>query len=78
MQSIIYGHCLCKPRSTFDTSSVGAQNITYTANADAAGNTPDPINRTVTVLAKPIALGALTIVSDNANTLYAKLVIQLP
>ena len=58
--------------STLDTSSVGAQNITYTANADAAGNTPDPINRTVTVLAKPIALGALTIVSDNANTLYAK------
>ena len=38
---------------------LGAQNITYTGPADAAGNIPDPVNRTVTVLQKPlgIALG---------------------
>ena len=38
------------------TSVLGAQNITYSATADAAGNVPDPINRTVTVLAKPSVL----------------------
>ena len=59
--------------SSLDTSSVGAQNITYTGPADAAGNTPDSINRTVTVLAKPIALDTLTIASDNGvNNAYAK------
>ena len=42
-----------------DTLIPGAQNITYTGPADAAGNIPDPVNRTVTVLPKPlgIALG---------------------
>ena len=42
-----------------DTLILGAQNITYTGPADAAGNIPDPVNRTVTVLQKPlgIALG---------------------
>ena len=44
-----------------DTSSLGAQNITYSAPADAAGNIPDPVNRTVTVLAKPLGLVSLNI-----------------
>ena len=55
-----------------DTSSLGAQNITYSAPADAAGNIPDSINRTVTVLAKPLAITTLTITSSNANSSYAK------
>ena len=58
---------------TVDTSSLGPQNITYSAPADAAGNVPDSINRTVTVLAKPLDADTLTIVSNNAkNTSYAK------
>ena len=55
-----------------DTSLLGAQNITYSAPADAAGNIPDSINRTVTVLAKPLAITTLTITSSNANSSYAK------
>ena len=55
-----------------DTSSLGAQNITYSAPSDAAGNIPDSINRTVTVLAKPLAITTLTITSSNANSSYAK------
>ena len=35
------------------TSSLEPQNITYSAPADAAGNVPDDVTRTVTVLAKP-------------------------
>ena len=53
-----------------DTSSLGAQNITYSAPSDAAGNIPDSINRTVTVLAKPLAITTLTITSSNANSLH--------
>ena len=40
-----------------DTLILGAQNITYTGPADAAGNIPDPVNRTVTVLLpKPLGI----------------------
>ena len=57
-----------------NTSSLGAQNITYSAPADAAGNIPDSINRTVTVQAKPLGIGTLTIESGNTkNPLYAKI-----
>ena len=35
---------------------LGAQNITYTGPADAAGNIPDPVNRTITVLPKPLGI----------------------
>ena len=59
--------------TTVDTSLLGPQNITYSAPDDAAGNVPDSINRTVTVLAKPLDADTLTIVSNNAkNTSYAK------
>ena len=58
--------------TALDTSILGAQNITYSAPADAAGNIPDSINRTVTVLAKPLAITTLTITSSNANSSYAK------
>ena len=51
--------------TNLDTSSLGAQNITYSAPADAAGNVPDPINRTVTVLAKPLGIDTLTITSKK-------------
>ena len=54
------------------TSSLGPQNITYSAPADPAGNTPDSITRTVNVLAKPLGIDALTITSNNANSSYAK------
>ena len=58
-----------------DTSSLGAQNITYSAPADAAGNIPDPVNRTVTVLAKPLGLVSLNIAGNNSvnSTSYVKL-----
>ena len=63
--------------TTLDTSVLGAQNITYSATADAAGNVPDPINRT-TVLAKPLGIDTLTITSTNSkNSLYATTV-RLP
>ena len=59
--------------SSLGTSSVGDQTITYTGPADAAGNTPDAITRTVTVLAKPLAFSTLTIASNNGvNNAYAK------
>ena len=45
--------------TNLDTSSLGEQNITYSAPPDAAGNVPDSINRTVTVLAKPLGLVTL-------------------
>ena len=38
------------------TSLLGEQTITYSAPADAAGNIPDPVNRTVIVLTKPLGL----------------------
>ena len=57
--------------TNLNTSSLGEQNITYSALADAAGNVPDSINRTVTVLAKPLGLVTLILSSYNANPLYA-------
>ena len=39
-----------------NTSRLGVQNITYTGSADAAGNIPDPVNRTITVLQKPLGI----------------------
>ena len=63
--------------TTLDTSILGAQNITYTGlNAtDVAGNVPDSITRTVTVLAKPLGIVTLTIEGNNTanSTKYAKL-----
>ena len=48
--------------------------ITYTGPADAAGNVPDSIIRTVIVEAKPIEVETLTITSNNTqNNLYAKI-----
>ena len=59
--------------TNLNTSLLGAQNITYFAPADAAGNVPDSINRTVTVQAKPLGLETLTIQSNNLeNIAYAK------
>ncbi|MDI1495562.1 MAG: DEAD-box helicase [Cenarchaeum symbiont of Oopsacas minuta] len=59
--------------TSIDTSILGVQNITYTGTADAAGNTPDAVNRTITIQAKPLGVISLTIQSDNANNTYAKL-----
>ena len=60
--------------TNLDTSSLGEQNITYSAPPDAAGNVPDSINRTVTVQAKPLGLETLTIESNNTkNNMYAKI-----
>ncbi|MDI1495693.1 MAG: LVIVD repeat-containing protein [Cenarchaeum symbiont of Oopsacas minuta] len=59
--------------TSIDTSILGIQNITYTGTADAAGNTPDAVNRTITIQAKPLDVTSLTIQSDNANNAYAKL-----
>ncbi|MDI1495715.1 MAG: FG-GAP repeat domain protein [Cenarchaeum symbiont of Oopsacas minuta] len=59
--------------TSIDTSILGVQNITYTGTADAAGNTPDAVNRTITIQAKPLDVTSLTIQSDNANNAYAKL-----
>ena len=54
--------------STLDTSSVGTTTITYTAPADAAGNVPYSVNRTVTVhAAKPIQITSLSIASSSGN-----------
>ena len=56
------------------TSLLGPQNITYSAPSDAAGNVPDDVNRTVTVLAKPLGIDTLTIESSNTNNpSYAKI-----
>ena len=57
--------------TNLNTSSLGEQNITYSALADAAGNVPDSINRTVTVQAKPLGLVTLILSSYTANPLYA-------
>ena len=68
----LYNEIVNASTTNLDTSSLGAQNITYSAPADAAGNVPDPINRTVTVLAKPLGIDTLTITSTNSeNSLYA-------
>ena len=59
---------------SLDTSSVGAKTITYSGPADAAGNVPDDVIRTVTVLAKPLGIDTLTIESSNTNNpSYAKI-----
>ena len=59
--------------TTVDISRLGAQLLSYSAPADAAGNVPDSITRTVTVQAKPLDVETLTIVSNNAkNNSYAK------
>ena len=68
----LYNEIVTASITNLNTSSLGAQNITYSAPADAAGNIPDSINRTVTVLAKPLAITTLTITSSNANSSYAK------
>ena len=51
--------------TNLETSSLGEQTITYSALADAAGNVPDSINRTVTVQAKP--LGLVTLVDNREH-----------
>ena len=53
-----------------NTLILGAQNITYTGPADAAGNIPDPVNRTITVLPKPLGIApslALSPVTSITN-----------
>ena len=70
----LYNEIVTASTTNLDTSSLGEQTITYSAPADAAGNVPDSIPRTVTVQAKPLGLVTLTIESDNAqNILYAKI-----
>ena len=57
-------------RYTAKTLILGAQNITYTGPADAAGNIPDPVNRTITVLPKPLGIApslALSPVTSITN-----------
>ena len=60
-----------------DTSILGAQNITYTGPADAAGNIPDPVNRTITVLPKPLGiapgLGLAPVIGIPDGTKYPTL-----
>ena len=69
----LYTQTITALPTNLDTSSLGEQNITYSAPPDAAGNVPDSINRTVTVQAKPLGLETLTIGSNNKqNNLYAK------
>ena len=61
-----------------DTSILGAQNITYTGPADAAGNIPDPVNRTITVLPKPLGialgLGLSPVISITDGAKYPTLI----
>ena len=60
--------------TSVDTSSLALIIINYTGPADAAGNVPDPISRSVLVVAKPLGIVTLTIESNNANNnLYAKI-----
>ena len=69
----LYTQTVTASTTNLDTSSLGEQTITYSAPADAAGNVPDSINRTVTVQAKPLGLETLTITSNNPNNnQYAK------
>ena len=58
-----------------DTLVLGEQNITYTGTIDAAGNEPNPVNRTVTVLPKPLGLVLLNIEGNNSanSTSYVRL-----
>ena len=61
--------------SSLDTSTVGSTaTYTYTAYADAAGNTGESITRTVTVIDyNPLNVTSLTVKSDNSvNSSYAK------
>ena len=46
--------------TSVDTSSLAHIIINYTGPADAAGNVPDPISRSVLVLAKPLGIVTLT------------------
>ena len=70
----LYTQTIIALPTNLDTSSLGEQNITYSAPPDAAGNVPDSINRTVTVQAKPLGLETLTIESNNTkNNMYAKI-----
>ena len=69
----LYNEIVTALPTNLDTSSLGEQTITYSAPADAAGNVPNSMTRTVAVLAKPFELDTLTITSNNAeNSLYAK------
>ena len=54
--------------SSLDTSTVGSTaTYTYTAYADAAGNTGESITRTVTVIDyNPLNVTSLTVSSDNS------------
>ena len=68
----LYNEIVTALPTNLDTSSLGEQTITYSAPADAAGNVPNSMTRTVAVLAKPFELDTLTITSNNAeNSLYA-------
>ena len=70
----LYTQTITALPTNLNTSSLGEQTITYSALADAAGNVPDSINRTVTVQAKPLGLETLTIESNNTkNNMYAKI-----
>ena len=71
----LYNEIVTASITNLNTSSLGAQNITYSAPADAAGNIPDSVNRTVTVLAKPLGLVSLIITGNNSvnSTSYVKL-----
>ena len=70
----LYTQTITALPTNLNTSSLGEQNITYSAPPDAAGNVPDSINRTVTVQAKPLGLETLTIESNNTkNNMYAKI-----
>ena len=65
--------------TSIGTSSLGSKTITYSAPADAAGNVPDSITRTVTVQAKPLGLETLTIERTmHKTTRMQKLTIRLP
>ena len=57
----LYTQTIIALPTNLDTSSLGEQNITYSAPPDAAGNVPDSINRTVTVQAKPLGLRRLMV-----------------
>ncbi len=51
------------PSGTVDANSLGTYNITYTAPADAAGNEPDAVNRTVVV--RDTTAPVISITGDN-------------
>ena len=75
----LYNEIVTASITNLNTSSLGAQTITYSAPDDAAGNIPDSVNRTVTVLAKPLGLVSLNITGNNSvnSTSYVKLEDQI-